>query len=172
MARRPRFQASRSGAVHNKEWTVVCTNDTALDIAIGTVVAFVMFTADEAETVLRTRGFVFGELNAGGVNERVTVAVGLAIVSARSAAVGITAIPRPATEGSYPWLWHGWLEVSSAREAAIVNNFLHNRIEIDSKAMRKVKEDEVMLLAFEVCESTDQTGDMTVGGGLRVLTGD
>ncbi len=172
MARSHGGQRSRSGAVHNKEWTVACVDSSTLDLAIGSILAFVMFTADEAETVLRTHGFVAAELNAGGVSERATIAVGLAIISARSASVGATAVPRPATDGSYPWLWHGWLFITSGAEAAIVNENLLDRRDIDSKAMRKVKEDEVMVLVLEVCESVDQAGEARVDAGLRVLTGD
>ena len=172
MARQTRVIRGRSGAVHNKEWTVACIDGTSLDHAIGSVVAFSMFTADEAETVLRTRGFVHGLMDPTAVNEHVTIAIGLAIVSARSVSVGVTAIPRPATEGSYPWLWHGWMQLTSGQEGAIVNDFLAERVDIDSKAMRKIKETEVMLLAFEVCESSDQAGITLVHGGLRVLTGD
>lgn len=161
----------RSGGVHNKEWTSVCINSTAIDLAIGSVAAFVMLVADEAETLLRTRGSISMVLDAPGIDEDVTIAVGLAMVSAKSAAAGVTAIPLPNTEGSFPWLWHGWLFGSTFAG----NNggfLLGTHLEVDSKAMRKVKEDEVMILKFEMCESQDAGGVVNLLAGFRILSGD
>jgi len=161
---------SGRGGVHNKEWTAACIDSTLMDVAIGTVVAFSMFVADEAETILRTRGHIQVIQNSGVADESATIAIGLAIVSARAVAAGAASLPRPATEGSYPWLWHGWSITSSV--AGLVADGMLARLEVDSKAMRKVKETEVMALVFEVCESVDQGGSVQLDGGFRVLTGD
>jgi len=172
MARSRVVARGRSGAIHNKEWTAACIDGTSLDIAIGTVAVFVMFTADEAETLLRTRGNLLTILDASAVNENATIAVGIGVVSARAAAAGAASVPRPATEGAYPWIWYGWFNVTSGIEAAVIPQYLGERLMIDSKAMRKIKETEVVVLVFEVCESTDQGGQVSLFGGLRVLTGD
>ena len=111
-------------------------------------------------------------LNATVVDETVTVAVGIAKVSARAAAAGPASLPRPSTEGSFPWIWHGWLILSTVAGVNIGSPAQAQRLDVDSKAMRKFKEDEVMVLVFEVCESTDQTGTVQIDGGLRVLSGD
>ena len=172
MARRPFVRPARSGAVHNKEWTTACLIPSDIDNAIGAGGAFVIFTATEAETILRMRGEVYLELDATASNEMVTMAIGIAVVSARAAAAGSASVPRPASEGSFPWLWHGWLIVSSGQEAAVNDNSLIARLTVDSKAMRKIKEDEVIVLALEVCAARDQGGNTTVMGGFRALTGD
>ena len=172
MGRARRVVSGRSGSVHNKEWTVACIVPTNLDLAVGSLVVFSMFVADEAETVLRSRGDFMAQLNPGAIDEAAVVAAGLAIVSARAVAAGAASVPRPATEGSYPWLWHGFFNVSSAGGAIGQGNGHADRIVIDSKAMRKVKETEVMVLAFEICSSVDAGGVVQLLGGLRVLTGD
>jgi len=163
----------RSGGIHNKEWEAACIDSTALDLTIGTVVAFGLFVADEAETLLRTRGRIRATLNSPSIDGAVTVAVGLAMVSARAVAAGAASLPRPASEGSYPWLWHGWLICDSfSTGAAITDQAITDLLEVDSKAMRKVKEDEQMALVFEVCESIDVGGTLQLQAGFRVLTGD
>ena len=175
MTRARGFRGARSGAVHNKEWTAACIDGTSMDNAIGTLLAFTMFVADEAETILRSRGHIWAVLNAGAQDEEVTLAVGLGIVTARAATTTAT-VPRPSTDGSFPWLWHGWLHVSnfaaSFATAGSSQAAMSDSIIVDSKAMRKVKETEVMILAFEVCESDDKTGSTSLGAGFRVLTGD
>ena len=165
-------RAGRSGAVHNKEWAASCAIATLIDLAPATTVAFSMFTADEAETILRLRGELICTLDAAGVNESAVVAVGVGVITARASAAGVAAVPRPATEGSFPWMWHGWFNVTSGQEAAINQNFLTDRLTVDSKAMRKIKETEILVLVFEICTSNNQGGAVTVFGGLRVLTGD
>ena len=164
----------KSGAVHNKEWTVSCLEVTALDLAIGALIGFVPFVADDAETVLRTHGFCSVELGADNNNERVTLAVGIGIISARAAAAAsAVGFPRLSTDGVFPWLWHGFLYASNMTVATLTpTDMVYQRLAIDSKAMRKVKETEVMAMVFEVCESDDVGGNCFVGGGLRVLTGD
>ncbi len=172
MARGRQIVRGRSGSVHNKEWTVSCADGTDLDLAIGAVVAFNMFTADEAETILRTRGRIQGVQDSTMVNESATVAVGLAVVSARAVAAGAASLPRPSTEGSYPWLWYGWLLTSAFAGVNVGDSAQSDRLEVDSKAMRKIKETEVVALVFEVCESNDQGGSIRLQAGLRILTGD
>ena len=175
MARGHAPSRGRSGALHNKEWTAVCIDGVAMDIAIGNVEAFSLFVADEAETLLRTRGQILAHFDPGAINESATIAVGIGVVSARAVAAGTAFLPRPATEGSYPWLWHGWLLVSSfgvALTDVAASPAMVDRLEVDSKAMRKLKETEVLALVFEVCESTDITGVVRLRAGFRVLTGD
>ena len=162
----------RSGGVHNKEWTTFFIDGTALDLAIGSIVAFSALVADEAETLLRSRGLVKLVLDASSINESATVAMGLAMVSARAVAAGAASLPRPASEGSFPWLWHDWGIVSSFAGAGTGGIAEVSTVIVDSKAMRKVKEDEVLALVFEIAESTDGGGVVRIDAGFRILSGD
>jgi len=170
MARRSGFQKTISA----KGWsTSLCGLITGLDIgaaaaAIGSVTAI----SQKDQTILRTRGQVYAQLDSGAVDERVMVAVGIAVVSDPAALAGVGAIPTPDTEGSYDWLWHGFLSVSSGAEGAVVNDSQHDRLEIDSKAMRKIGSSDTLVFAAEICATVDQTGTVDLMYATRILFGD
>ena len=170
MARGTRIVRGRSGGIHNKEWTAICTLPGEIDLAPGALLAFEVFVADEAETLLRTRGRIRATLDAAAIDESFVLAVGLAVVSSKSATIGVTAIPAPVTDGSYPWLWHGFLLGNSF--SGVNSTATTDILEVDSKAMRKVKEDESVVLAFEMCASDNSGGVVNILAGLRSLTGD
>ncbi len=48
---------------------------------------------------------------------------------------------------------------------------LFERIEVDSKAMRKLKDDQTLLLVCEVGQTIDATGTFDVQAGMRYLFG-
>ena len=89
-------------------------------------------------TLIRTRGELYIQAT-GSDDQEVLVGAGVCVVSTRAADVGVTAIPRPISEGDYSWLWHKFifLKVKGSTDtkgpvAAVI------RVEVDSKAMRKV----------------------------------
>jgi len=49
-------------------------------------------------------------------------------------------------------------------------NSLFDRVVIDSKAMRKMKALDQIVLMAEVCDSTDQGGTFDYNYGLRILS--
>ena len=103
------------------------------------------------ETVIRTRGLVSIQLDTVIASEPNIGAFGIAIVTAQAESVGITAIPHPVTDAA----WGGWF----------VHRFFSNQLkflsgvglepqwathyEIDSKAMRKIDEDERLVVVVE-----------------------
>ncbi len=165
------FRARGGGGIAQKNWQSNCVVLNALDIAIGSASAVEVFQYATAQTILRTRGKVYLQLDAGGVDERVVVAMGLIIVSRRAAAIGVTALPLPDTNAEDDWLWYGYMVCSSLGEAAIQPDALFDRQEVDSKAMRKVKADESLVFVSEICTSLDVTGSVDVMLGVRQLTG-
>jgi len=105
----------------------------------------------EGETVVRTRGlftwgsdqFVAGEDQLG--------AVGIGIVSAQAASVGITAVPHPDTDSAWDgWLWHSYFasRITVGDQTAYAPAQVH-QLRIDSKAMRKVGSDERAVLVVQ-----------------------
>ncbi len=175
MPRRGGHQLVRSGSTRSKEWETVCLASSPLDLAIGTVLVFELFRVLSAETLLRTRGQIMASFDSSAVNEAATIAAGIAFVSTRALLAGAASVPRPSSEGGYPWLWHGWFDVSSVPSvggASISGEGLVQRLMVDSKAMRKVKEDESMILAFEMCDSVDLGGNVVFSGGFRALAAD
>ncbi len=116
-------------------------------------------------TIVRTRGMVSirpqsfaGDLSIGG-------AFGVAIVSDEAFAAGTASIPRPFDDAN----WGGWMVWRSffyQLEFADVTGFIigDRVLEVDSKAMRKVGDNETVVLMVE-----SQTGAFNIGMHLRQL---
>ena len=159
--------------ISQKSWVTTLHGQALnLDLAEGQVVAGdLALSIGESMTILRLRGHVFVQLNAGAAAERALVGVGIGLVSSTAFAAGVASLPSPVAEGGYPWIWHGYFSVSSGQEAAITDQWLVDRREIDSKAMRKMRQDQSLVLVAEIADSVDQTGEVNILYGTRVLFG-
>jgi len=127
----------------------------------------------EAEaTIVRVRGYVSLTLEAiSSLGDGFSGAFGMGIVSANAQGVGGTAIPAPVDDADWPgWLWHRFFDIRSvsatlsdgANAVAAVQ-----RIEIDSKAMRKLGNEEVLQMTIQVVEQGTATIEMH--GDSRIL---
>jgi hypothetical protein len=82
-------------------------------------------------------------------------------------AVGVTAVETPITEESWDgWLWHSYFAVKSGGiidgTASTDDNQINGgsavlRLPIDTKAMRKLNQEDVIYAAIEVTESGTST---------------
>ncbi len=99
------------------------------------------------------------------------VTMGIALVSTDAFVLGVTAMPDPAVDTGYPWLF--WKSVQlinqTAGQVADENSIGQSyRFTVDSKAMRKFKPQQTLAVVF-------QTGDVTpvdiLQGFTRVLIG-
>ena len=80
-------------------------------------------------------------------------AVGIGKISAPAFAAGITAVPTPITESRWNgWLWHSFFSVHDQDISLAPGPGFHQRIMIDSKAMRKFDSEEVLFAVAEVTE--------------------
>ncbi|WP_141081785.1 hypothetical protein [Campylobacter concisus] len=104
-------------------------------------------------TLVRLRGNLtlgFGEVPAAGNAAR--VAVGVGVTTAEAFAIGATAIPSPLADAE----WDGWLWHTFAPLVALTNAIEQSegtsavRIDVDSRAMRKLTVDMVVFAAIEV----------------------
>ena len=101
-------------------------------------------------------------------SEEQTGAVGLAVVSDQSVAIGVTAVPTPVTDiANDHWLMYQLYMSNFLFISGVASNVPVNRVwEIDSKAMRKVDQGEDLIVVAE--STTPSAGyDITFGG--RVL---
>jgi len=105
-------------------------------------------------TLVRSRGYVDLMLTSttsafGGF----TGALGLAIVTAEAGAVGVTAIPSPLTDADWDgWLWHHFfscLSVTATIADGANAQSVYQHFEIDSKAMRKWTDQQVIVGILE-----------------------
>jgi len=124
-------------------------------------------SADDPETVVRTRGLFTVMSDQAGSTERPFGAFGIAVVSVQAATVGITALPLPyANADSDLWFVHGyWAATIQASTAVAFANTSRDYM-IDSKAMRKVSPDERVVV---VIENGDATGGIRYNWNIRLL---
>ncbi len=101
-------------------------------------------------------------------DEDQSVHLGLAIVSEQATAIGVTAVPTPATDSNSD-LWYHYDTLAARFEfgssVGFDNTFYANR-EIDSKAMRKVEEGQDLA---GVVETTAVSSGAVVNAFFRVL---
>ncbi len=104
-------------------------------------------------TVVRTRGILHINSDQSAADESYGVDLGMAVVSAQASAIGVTAVPTPLTDkGSdlffvYEQLF-GRLFVGGGSGTG-VPTMASNFLQWDSKAMRKVQDDEDVVLTIE-----------------------
>ena len=154
---------SRSGFQHRSqtrretEWNVG-TGGTGLTSAGASSVQFLgsnLAPIASGLTLIRTRGlldiFIDGAPTTDG--DGYFGAFGIAVVTAASVAAGITAVPTPITEQGWDgWLYHNFFSVHAGDVSLAPYSSSHQRIEVDSKAMRKFPLETLMYASLEVVE--------------------
>ena len=126
-------------------------------------------------TIVRTRGHLeFILESADALRSGFNWVAGIGIVTSDAFAVGVSAVPNPFDDADWPgWLWYASGGIHSPSSTAIptvgdqqtvVDNPI---VEIDSKAMRKLRVNEVMFLSVQGGETG--TAVMSVRGMTRVL---
>ena len=166
--RRSRFPTS-SGQRRKTSWAI--GPNIGADGAIQTITgsSAVLATTGgnfnfDGDTLVRTRG----ELNlfltvANASKDGFHGAFGIAIVSAAAFVAGAASVPTPLTEDNWDgWLYHRFFScfsggviaaATAAQEESQVNNSAAAvRVEVDSKAMRKVATDMTIFACFESVE--------------------
>ena len=118
-------------------------------------------------TILRIRGYVQAHFMATvQVGDEIQLAFGLAVVSTDAFTAGAGSMPDPFGDPEFPWLWWGQIQLESISVAAsAVNNggwgLAAQRLEVDSKAMRKMKLSE-FLVWINQANSPSGSPDITV----------
>ena len=156
-----RIMTRRSGVIgstrkRQTEWSLCSVPTGYTSVPAGAKVILVLvpavtLAADSPSTIVRTRGLLSIESDQRAASESQIGAFGIGFVNVVAGALGITALPGPASECS----WGGWFlhqffsyRVSVTTDIGVEPNFAHP-IELDSKAMRKFTEDESLLLMIE-----------------------
>ncbi len=124
-------------------------------------------------TILRIRGQVmlsFDETKQAG--DRMRVAVALGVISSDAFALGTTAVPDPAAEADYPWLYwsehflESFVAAGEESEGSTVHRFM-----IDSKAMRKMKPGQSLAWIFQLASAAGAPSTLIQTAQTRVLIG-
>ena len=110
------------------------------------------------ETLIRTRGLVTIRSDQVAASEDIIGAFGIGVVTKQAISVGITAIPHPGTDAA----WGGWVVHQYYGErfqffSSVGINGGNNALShypVDSKGMRKIDEDEGLVVVFENMAAT------------------
>ncbi len=112
---------------------------------------------DEQQTIVRIRGVLELHLgSAAAAGDGYLGAAGIALVNSDAFAQGINSIPGPQSDAHWDaWMWHSFFSLHSIT-ATIADGAnaagVHQRIEIDTKAMRKWDPSETLVLMVEGTE--------------------
>ena len=120
---------------------------------------------EDPGTIVRTRGIITIKPTTVGTSVSVLGAFGVGLVSAEAFAAGVASVPEPYTDSD----WGGWMVLQPfafrwEAATAVGEAFASVTIDIDSKAMRKVEPNSVMMF---VAESI--TGAFDIIDGTRLL---
>ena len=145
------------------EWQGAAGAEAAL--AAAGVIVFLIGLADKAETVMRVRGriAVLGEGIAAG--EATLVTWGVRVFAPGSVAGNVTT--SPFTNSEDDWLAYGMIPLVGGTVESVALS-----VEVDSKAMRRMREGEELALVFENTTLVGAGDAVRVAFGLRVLTGE
>ena len=142
---------SRGGRPNDYDWEL--SRGTSLAQAAGTIITFEAFLSDTVETLMRMRGDVTVSLDASGsgAGDVMVGAWGLIRSASGSSDVGVS----PLTEGGAAWLAYG--VVTLLRDVLVAGDGLiqtlaGKRWDVDSKAMRKLRENESVYMIYETVD--------------------
>ena len=117
-------------------------------------------------TIVRTRGEVSIHLQSYGTDLAIGGAFGVCVVSADAFAAGAVSIPRPFDDADWGG-WYVWRSFSNRLEVGDATGFIFPAaltFQVDSKAMRKVGANEVLVMMAE-----SEGGSFSIAMHLRTL---
>ncbi len=122
-------------------------------------------------TIRRIRGVLeFLQITGAGTGEGFHYAAGIGVASQDAFLAGVAALPNPLDDMTWGWMWHhiGNVRMVTATIADGVNgSSVHERVEIDGKAMRILGENDIVFMSVQAIEAG--TATMDVFGNTRLL---
>ena len=117
-------------------------------------------------TILRTRGEILITGTPDAASDVDMVGLGIVVVSATAFGVGGASLPGPLADSNADfWLWHKFvpldaLTLTAGDPQSITTNV---RIEVDSKAMRRISTDQTVVLMAELANGNFASVDIISG---------
>jgi len=126
---------------------------------------------ERGSTLMRVRGRIGITLDTGGVGEHAMILAGLLLVNADTFAAGAAPELFGNQQDDASWLWQGQLYAGEATVG--LETFVGTSLEVDSKAMRKVKSDQTLALVHQAPPGLvdDKTGTYDLTWFIHVLVG-
>ncbi len=170
MARARHFPSRGTGPKRQVTW-IGPADQGFIPVATGAKVLIATFDPSTAglpkPTVVRTRGEVAIAMEANVETDQEAVgAYGVALVSDQAVAAGVASIPGPYDNADWDgwFVWRSWNFVQEAAGTPASLSMMMNAQEVDSKAMRKVSDNETIVLVAE-----SQSGAFRISMPLRLL---
>jgi len=155
-----------------KEWVNIPGSTLQLT-ANGTSVFASGLNLAASSTLVRCRGEMIINRDTGTIvaGDECRIALGLGIVSTDAFAAGAGSLPDPEDQPEYPWLW--WQSIPFFFQNATAGEFLGPegsvRRVIDTKAMRKVKSGQSLVMIAQYVDVTGAPPMNLSMGQVRVL---
>ena len=169
---RSRVVTSRPGkTVDFKQWTGIPSGSQD-QAGNGTFAGPGILNFAVPGTILRIRGFIQISMLASGLTalDEVLLTFGLGMFSTDALAVGLTALPDPNAEPEFPWIWYGGVVMTSPN-ADFGDPMINQRLEVDSKAMRKFKPGQGIAVVGQYVNGAGNPGVRVSMSQIRVLIG-
>jgi len=181
LARRFIRSGARRGARRATFWESA-TSLTTQTLTDGGTIAAVTAIVSEAQldnvpnpTLVRIRGQVFARLGSNGEaqSDLILISHAIMVVDAKQFAIGITAMPLPITDNSEDYLWYGSQYVGNnafGTPLTAPSSYTADRLLVDSKAMRKITLNQVLVIVSEMVQLSGTAGaDVQCGLNFRML---
>ena len=154
MARRFSRPRGRLGSRRETSWNFITPTATVITGGGSALVVSgnAALLAKRPFTIIRTHIYWSLESDQVVATENYQAAIGMAVVSDQASAIGVTAVPTPITDqGSDLFYLHSWGSGSFLFQSAIgvEAQFKGYEEHIDSKAMRKMNDDQDLVLTVE-----------------------
>ena len=165
----------RSGRRTDYDWSAIG------DVGLGNTLAgaaatfgVTAFLSSLSQTLTRIRGRVGVTLDATAADENAIILCGITVVNNDTFTAG--AAPEFQVDGGQDdssWIWQGSMYVSSGAEAAVISDGLIATVEIDTKAMRRLKPNDSVAFVHQspAALATDQGGTYDISYYMHMLLG-
>ena len=137
-----------------------------------------VFSVGTTQTVRRVRGeILIGMEGTIAADDTARITIGLGVFSTDAVTLGATAVPDPASEPEYPWMWYN---SSTFRAPGALTNATwvsgsdgaaSMRITVDCKAQRKMKARESLIYVVQYVDISGAPPMSVEFGTHRVLVG-
>ncbi len=158
----------------SKSWTGA-TSGSVVSVGGGTqqvlLSVSVAESAGQQNTLLRSRGQILVQATPDAASDAEVMGFGLIVVHSNALAIGTTSLPGPIADIGADWLWYDFVPFDAVVDTAGSANdrgIIH-RLEIDSKAMRRVPNDHSVVLMAEA--SITAFASVSAIAGCRFLFG-
>jgi len=110
-----------------------------------------VIATEDGLTIVRVRGELLATIDVNAATDEGILAVGLVVASQEASSVGAAAYPDPLSDmDREDWLWHKLIpfvgQFGAAQSATLGTQV--TRVEIDSRAMRKLNEGDAVSMVF------------------------